>query len=71
MKLDLPRCTERFGATSLHCVQRVCELDSGFDDGRSMSETIMRIGNDQISEIEREMAIVIPIRASGSGCGRG
>ncbi|HEX2014108.1 MAG TPA: mannosyl-3-phosphoglycerate synthase [Nitrososphaera sp.] len=62
MKLDLPRYTERFGATSLHAVQRVYELDSGFDDGRSMSETIMRVGNDQISEIERKMAIVIPIK---------
>jgi mannosyl-3-phosphoglycerate synthase len=62
MKLDLPRYTERFGATSLHGVQRVYELDSGFDDGRSMSETIMKVGNDQISEIERRMAIVIPIK---------
>jgi mannosyl-3-phosphoglycerate synthase len=62
MKLDMPRYTERFGATSLHGVQRVYELDSGFDDGRSMSETIMRVGNDQISEIERKMAIVIPIK---------
>lgn len=62
MKLDLPRYTERFGATSLHGVQRVYELDSGFDDGRSMSETIMRAGNDQISEIGRKMAIVIPIK---------
>lgn len=61
MKLDLPRYTERFGATSLHGVQRVYELDSGFDDGR-MSETIMKVGNDQISEIERKMAIVIPIK---------
>lgn len=62
MKLDVPRYTERFGATSLHGVQRVYELDSGFDDGRSMAETLVRIGNEQISEIERKMAIVIPIK---------
>lgn len=62
MKLDVPRYTERFGATSLHGVQRVYELDSGFDDGRSMAETLVRIGNEQISEIERRMAIVIPIK---------
>ncbi|HEX7032670.1 MAG TPA: mannosyl-3-phosphoglycerate synthase [Nitrososphaera sp.] len=62
MKLDVPRYTERFGAISLHGVQRVYELDSGFDDGRSMAETLVRIGNDQISEIERRMAIVIPIK---------
>ena len=62
MKLDLPRYTERFGATSLHGVQRVYELDSGFDDGRSPTESIQRISNDQIAEIERRMAIVIPIK---------
>jgi mannosyl-3-phosphoglycerate synthase len=62
MKLDLPRYTERFGATSLHGVQRVYELDSGFDDGRPASESIVNVGNDQILDIERRMAIVIPIK---------
>jgi mannosyl-3-phosphoglycerate synthase len=62
MKLDMPRYTERFGATSLHGVQRVYELDSGFDNGRSVTETIMKIGNDEIADIERRMAIVIPIK---------
>jgi mannosyl-3-phosphoglycerate synthase len=62
MKLDMPRYTERFGATSLHGVQRVYELDSGFDDGRSVSETVMKVGNDKIADIERRMAIVIPIK---------
>jgi mannosyl-3-phosphoglycerate synthase len=62
MKLDLPRYTERFGATSLHGVQRVYELDSGFDDGRPVSESIVNIGNNQIVDIERRMAIVIPTK---------
>jgi mannosyl-3-phosphoglycerate synthase len=62
MKLDLPRYTERFGATSVHGVQRVYELDSGFDDGRPVSESIMNIGNNQIVDIERRMAIVIPTK---------
>jgi mannosyl-3-phosphoglycerate synthase len=62
MKLDLPRYTERFGATSLHGVQRVYELDSGFDDGRPTSESIVNIGNNQIVDIERRMAIVIPTK---------
>lgn len=62
MKLDLPRYTERFGATSLHGVQRVYELDSGFDDGTPSSESIVNIGNNQIVDIERRMAIVIPIK---------
>lgn len=62
MKLDLPRYTERFGATSLHGVQRVYELDSGFDDGRTVSEYIVNVGNNQITDIERRMAIVIPTK---------
>jgi mannosyl-3-phosphoglycerate synthase len=62
MKLDIPRYTERIGAISLHGVQRVFELDSGFDDGSSASETIMKVGNDKIADIERRMAIVIPIK---------
>ena len=62
MKLDLPRYTERFGATSIHGVQRVYELDSGFDDGRPVSESIVNIGNNQIVDIERRMAIVIPTK---------
>jgi mannosyl-3-phosphoglycerate synthase len=62
MKLDLPRYTERFGATSLHGVQRVYELDSGYDDGRPVSESIVNIGNNQIVDIERRMAIVIPTK---------
>lgn len=62
MKLDLPRYTERFGATSLHGVQRVYELDSGFDNGRPASESIVNIGNNQIVDIERRMAIVIPMK---------
>ena len=52
MKLDLPRYTERFGAISLHGVQRVYELDSGFNDGRTTSETIKSIGNEEISKLK-------------------
>jgi mannosyl-3-phosphoglycerate synthase len=62
MQLDLPRYTERFGAISLHGVQRVYELDSGFNDGSPTSEAIRRIGNKEIFEIERKMAIIIPIK---------
>src|SRR5215218_10078131 len=62
MKLDLPRFTERFGSISLHGVQRVFELDSGSDKGKKVSENITGVGNEQISEIESKMAIVIPIK---------
>ncbi len=62
MKLDLPRFTERFGSISLHGVQRVFELDSGFEKGKKVSENITGVGNEVISEIETQMAIVIPIK---------
>ena len=63
MKLDLPRTTERFGAISLH-ESRVYELDSGFNDDRTKSETIRSVGNDEISEIERKMAMLYPLKES-------
>ncbi|HEX7206954.1 MAG TPA: mannosyl-3-phosphoglycerate synthase [Nitrososphaeraceae archaeon] len=62
MRVDLPRYTERFGSISLHGVQRVYELDSGSSNGRPTSEAIRRIGNEEMSEIESKMAIVIPVK---------
>src|SRR5688500_224814 len=65
MKLDLPRYTERFGATSLHGVQRVYELDSGLDDGGPGSDSIVDIGDDQVVDIERGKALVNPTNGEG------
>ena len=62
MKLDVPRFTERFGTISMHGVQRVYELDSGYKTNKSKSEAIRTIDNDIISEIEGKMAVVIPIK---------
>ena len=58
----MPRFTERFGTISMHGVQRVYELDSGYKTNKSKSETIRTIDNDIISEIEGKMAVVIPIK---------
>ncbi|HEY7110251.1 MAG TPA: mannosyl-3-phosphoglycerate synthase [Nitrososphaeraceae archaeon] len=62
MKLEVPRFTERFGTISMHGVQRVYELDSGYKTNKSKSEAIRTIDNDLISEIEGKMAVVIPIK---------
>ena len=62
MKLDVPRYTERFGTISMHGIQRVYELDSGYKTNTSKSEAIKTVDNDIISEIEGQMAIVIPIK---------
>ena len=62
MKLDVPRYTERFGTISMHGIQRVYELDSGYKTNTSKSEAIKTVDNDVISEIEGQMAIVIPIK---------
>lgn len=62
MKLDVPRFTERFGTISMHGVQRVYELDSGYKTSKSKSEAIRTIDNEVISEIEGKMSIIIPIK---------
>lgn len=61
MKVDIPRYTERLGSVSLHSVQRVYELDSGYKN-RPISNTIRNVENNEISKIENKMAIVIPIK---------
>ena len=58
----MPRYTERFGTISMHGIQRVYELDSGYKTNTSKSEAIKTVDNDIISEIEGQMAIVIPIK---------
>ena len=62
MKLDLPRFTERFGSIRIHGIQRVYELDSGYDGASHKSEIIQTVDNKTIAQIESKMAIVIPIR---------
>lgn len=62
MKLELPRRTERFGSVKINDVQRVLLLDSDSTEGDKKGETsVCSIPRDKIQEIERKMAIIIPV----------
>ena len=61
MKMELPRFTERFGSVRINNVQRVLLLDS--DNQKGVDQTgIYNIQRDDMSTIERAMAIVIPVK---------
>ncbi|RLF09057.1 MAG: mannosyl-3-phosphoglycerate synthase [Thermoprotei archaeon] len=61
MKLELPRYTERFGSVKIHDIQRVLLLDSS-EDSPPHSASVCSIPRSRIEEIERRMAIVIPVK---------
>lgn len=65
MRIETPRETERLGAVLIHSVQKVYELDSGLAtpaDALDDRSVIQRIPYEQEYEIEKEMAIVVPMR---------
>lgn len=64
MRINAPPQTERFGAVRIHGVQEVWELDSGRETLSSPTEldwqTVLQIPAAWISDIERQMAVVVP-----------
>ncbi len=65
MRIEVPRETERFGALSLYGVQKVYELDSGmgaFARPEDEESTVRRLAYEDLSDISRDMAIVVPVR---------
>jgi mannosyl-3-phosphoglycerate synthase len=63
VKIDFPRFTERLGSVSIHCVQRIYELDSGISRGfHSSHKTIKKFDYNEMSNIMHDLAIVIPIK---------
>lgn len=65
MRLEVPRETERLGAVVIHGMQRVYELDSGMGSGEPTggSDPLMqRVPYEQKYNIEKDMAIVVPVR---------
>jgi mannosyl-3-phosphoglycerate synthase len=66
MRIEFPREVERFGAIRFCGLQKVYELDSGLkkkspsDDNKS---TIMQIPYEELHEIYKKMAIVVPIKS--------
>lgn len=65
MKIEIPREVERFGPIIIHGVQKVYELDSGLrreENNKNDNPIIRRIAYDTQHEIQKQMAIVVPIR---------
>lgn len=65
MRIELPRESERLGGVIFYGVQKVFELDGGLptEEARNAENpTIWRISYELRQEIERQMAIVVPVR---------
>lgn len=65
MRIELPREAQRFGANLFYGVQKVYELDSGPISDSHMYEpyfVIRQVPYEALYEIEKQMAIVVPIK---------
>jgi mannosyl-3-phosphoglycerate synthase len=63
MRIELPRKSERFGATMFYAPVQVYELDSGVvEHPESEHDAIVALTHDRIYDIQRDMAVVIPVR---------
>jgi mannosyl-3-phosphoglycerate synthase len=65
MRLELPARAERFGANLFHSVQKIYELDGGYEldtEFASPFHTIRQIPYEHLHKIEQDLAIVIPIK---------
>jgi len=64
MRIEVPREIDRFGAVRFGGLQKVFELDSGIRKNPSSEQAsaIQQIPYEALYEIEKEMAIVVPVR---------
>lgn len=65
MRLELPARAERFGANLFYNIQKIYEIDGGYEldsEFASPFHVIQQIPRDRLFEIERDLAIVIPVR---------
>ena len=65
MRLEIPREAERLGGVVFHGVQKVLELDAGLHTEAERTPgnpTTWRISYERRQQIERQMAIVVPVR---------
>jgi mannosyl-3-phosphoglycerate synthase len=65
MRIELPNHSERFGANHFFSVQRVYELDGGLEMDEAFSNpfhVIQQIPLQRLNEIEKDMAVVIPVK---------
>jgi mannosyl-3-phosphoglycerate synthase len=65
MRIAIPHEAERFGANLIHAIQRVYELDAGLNEDVLPGEalfTVRHITREVLYEIQKEMAIIIPVK---------
>jgi mannosyl-3-phosphoglycerate synthase len=65
MRIEIPREAERLGRVVFHGVQRILELDAGLRTEKERTPgnpTTWRISYERRQQIERQMAIVVPVR---------
>lgn len=65
MRIEIPAYAERFGANLFHKVQKIYELDGGYELDTEFSSpfhVIRQVPYEQLYAIEKEMAIVIPVK---------
>jgi mannosyl-3-phosphoglycerate synthase len=65
MRIELPSTAERFGANLFHNIQKVYELDGGFQLDNEFSSPfhiIQQITQEKLHDVEHRMAIVIPVK---------
>jgi mannosyl-3-phosphoglycerate synthase len=65
MRIELPKNVERFGAIKFGDLQKVFELDSGTGNGviPQPSDAIQKIPYEQLCDIYKDMAIVVPVKS--------
>lgn len=64
MRIERPKDIERFGAVRFGTLQKIFELDSGMENGEpaAYSSVIQPISNNDLHDIEREMAVIVPVK---------
>lgn len=65
MRIEIPREFERLGSVRIYGLQKVYELDAGpeLPDSGQDDGVVRSVSAEAIYEIEREMAIVVPVRS--------
>ncbi len=64
MRLERPKEIERFGAIRFGDLQKIFELDSGLATSSPVvNSAIMQVGNSSLAEVQKQMAIIVPVRS--------
>jgi mannosyl-3-phosphoglycerate synthase len=66
MRIEIPREFERLGAVRIYGLQKVYELDSGPEEAPTSARddaVVRSLPAEAIYEVQREMAIVVPVRS--------